>query len=635
MCGIAGIVEHSVNQSKISQSILKSMSDVIIHRGPDSEGQWISDNKKCGLTFRRLSIIDLSEAGNQPMISTDGKYTIVFNGEIYNHLELREQLIKKGYKYHSRTDTETILNGFIEWGPEILDKMIGMWSFAIWDNEKQELFASRDRIGIKPFYFYHQNGRFIFASEIKSILQHPAVLKEINFDELPNYLNFGMTSNKNSLFKNIHKLPSGNYLKLNKSGNIEIKRYWSPFPKNKIDLNAQQIQKELISKLRLSIKDRMMSDVPFGVFLSGGIDSSLNVALMSELMDRPVDTFSVGFKQLEQYNELEYARKIAKLFKTNHHEILINDRDAFPILEDLVWYEDEPNADPVCIPLFFLSKLTRNSGTIVIQVGEGSDEQFCGYKWMIRDYFFYKSYWKYFKSNPKIIRKLIYHTSKPFFRFFHQPLALEYLRRASYDNEFYWSGVSVIPPIEQDWLSVNAFLKTHIPEDYALRLHNEAKSLNSNADYFQRMQYLELQHRLAETLLMRVDKITMANSIEARVPFLDHRIVEFSMSTPESIKIPDKINTKIILKKAVEGILPNEIIYRKKQGFAAPVNEWLGNQWYDYAENEILNSYFVKEKIFDKSYLKKLLNLHKSSKKNLGNQIYLLLMLALWQKRFF
>lgn len=635
MCGIAGIVEYSVSNTQIDNKILKKMSDIITHRGPDSEGQWHSEDKICGLAFRRLSIIDLSVAGNQPMHSNDRRFTIVFNGEIYNHFELRKQLIALGYKYNSKTDTETILNGYIEWGPEILNKMIGMWSFAIWDNEKKQLFASRDRIGIKPFYFYNKDGRLIFASEIKSIIQHPAVKREINFDELPNYLNFGMTSNTHSLFKNIQKLTAGHYLTLDKNGKLEIKRYWSPVQKHFIDLTEQQIYQELISKLRTSIKDRMMSDVPFGVFLSGGIDSSLNVALMSELMERPVDTFSVGFKTLEQYNELEYARKIAKQFNTNHREILIDENDAFPILENLVWFEDEPNADPVCIPLFFLSKLTRDSGTIVIQVGEGSDEQFCGYKWMIRDYFFYKSYWNFYKSSPKIFKKLFYFAVKPLFKILHQPLALEYLRRATYDLQFYWSGVPVFPPVEQDWLIQNSAITNDIPEKYAQRLYNEVIEVNSSAEYFQIMQYLELQHRLAETLLMRVDKIGMANSIEARVPFLDHRIVEFTMSIPDSIKIPNKNSTKIILKKAVEGILPNEIIYRKKQGFAAPVNEWLRNQWFDYAKNEILNSFFIKEKIFDKLYIEKILHLHKSSQKNLGNQIYLLLMLSLWHKRFF
>ncbi|MGA2298578.1 MAG: asparagine synthase (glutamine-hydrolyzing), partial [FCB group bacterium] len=386
MCGIAGIVDLN-SLPQINFPILKSMSDVIIHRGPDAEGQWISDDYRCGLAFRRLSIIDLSSAGNQPMATADGHFTIVFNGEVYNHISIRNELESRGYKYHSKTDTETILNGYKEFGADILQQLLGMWGLAIWDDEKKELFAARDRIGIKPFYYTYQNGRFIFGSEIKSILQHPSFSPELNLEELPNYLNYGM-SGRESLFKNIKKLPPGHYLQLRKNGDLKIERYWSPLKEDMpyTELSESEIHSEVLKMLKQSIKDRMMSDVPFGVFLSGGIDSSLNVALMAELMNRPVDTFTVGFKELEKYNELEYARKIANIYKTNHHEILIDHDDVFPILENMIWHEDEPNADPVCMPLYFLSKLTRDSGTIVIQVGEGSDEQFCGYKWMLREY---------------------------------------------------------------------------------------------------------------------------------------------------------------------------------------------------------------------------------------------------------
>ncbi len=638
MCGIAGIVEYAANEPQINEKILKDMSDVIVHRGPDSDGEWISSDRRCGFTFRRLSIIDLTEAGNQPMLSPDGRFSIVFNGEIYNHAELRQDLEARGYKYRSGTDTETILYGYMEYGKEVLRKMNGMWGFAIWDDEKKELFCSRDRIGIKPFYYINRNGRFIFGSEIKSILEHPSISPEINFEELPNYLNWGMTSNLGSLFDGVKKLPAGGSLTLKKNGEIEIERYWSPFD-GKI-FNAEPSEKEVHTKLlellRTSIKDRMMSEVPFGVFLSGGVDSSLNVALMSELMDRPVDTYSVGFRELEKYNELGYARKVADLFKTNHREILIDDKDAFGILEKLPWNEDEPNGDPVCIPLYFLSKLTRESGTIVVQVGEGSDEQFCGYQWMLRDYNFYRSYWKLYSSLPGFLKKALYKSVKPIFTGMHQFLALEYLRRASYDNQLYWGGVSMIPQTQADYLLTDKY-KKHInnPALHADKLHREALNFKSDADYLQRIEYVELQQRLAEILLMRVDKIGMAHSIEARVPFLDHRIVEYTMSLPAEIKVPDRKSTKIILKKAVESILPNEIIYRKKQGFWAPVNEWLRNQWKDYAYDEIINSHFVKEKIFDKDYIDRLFSVHTSGKSSQGVQLFAILMLALWHKRFF
>ena len=639
MCGIAGVVEYAAASPQINEKILKSMSDEIVRRGPDSEGAYVSKSGRCGLAFRRLAIVDLSEAGNQPMTTRDGRYSIVFNGEIYNHAEIRKELERKGYKYRSRTDTETILYGYVEWGERILDKMIGMWAFAIWDDKKRELFCARDRIGIKPFYFYAKDGRFVFASEIKAILRHPKVSSSINYEELPNYLNWGTTSDSNSLFKNIRKLSAAKRLRLTSDGEIEIKRYWEPIRRNG-DLyskaSPQELGEEILRLLKISIKDRMMSDVPFGVFLSGGVDSSLNVALMSELMSRPVDTFSVGFKDLEKYNELEYARKVAKLFKTNHREITIDDKDAFDILEDLAFVEDEPNADPVCMPLYYLSKLTRESGTIVVQVGEGSDELFLGYGWALRDYLFYKKYWKPFSRLPVPVKKTVYELAKPIFRSAAQYAPQEYLRRAVEGDEFYWSGAPIIPTTQMELLLAEKyFALSRATREKARSYHKEILSLNPGVDYLQRMAYIELRQRLAELLLMRVDKIGMAHSIEARVPFLDHRLVELAFSIPPEIKAPDKKSTKIVLKKAVESVLPKEIIYRKKQGFWAPVNEWLKDKWHNYALDKTLNSVFVKEGVFDAKYVEFLFDAHKKGKAKQGLQLFSLLTLSLWAEQYF
>ncbi len=636
MCGIAGIIEASSREPQISYEILKKMSDVIIHRGPDSDGQWMSPNRDCGLTFRRLAIIDLSEAGNQPMTTTDGRYTIVFNGEIYNHLEVRKELEADGFKYHSMTDTETILFGYSRWGKDVVKKISGMWAFAIWDDREKELFCSRDRIGKKPFYYTFQNGRFIFGSEIKSILQHPAVSPELNERELPNYLNFGMSGNRESLFKNIKKIPGGHFLVL-KNGKIHIERYWTPLAQDLEykNITEKEATDEILRILRLAVKDRMMSDVPFGVFLSGGIDSSLNVALMAELMNRPIDTYTVGFKELEKYNELQYARQISDLYGTNHHEILIDDKDAFPILQDLTWHEDEPNADPVCIPLWFLSKLTRDSGTIVIQVGEGSDEQFVGYPWMMREYNFFQSYWKFFVSLPQSVRKAVFYSIKPLLSVINLQV-LEYFRRATFGEELYWGGASIYSPSHFEHLfSKNYQYLNGIPAEFAGGLHREAMSFKKDADFLQRILFVELSERLSEILLMRVDKIGMAHSIEARVPFLDYRLVEFSMSLPAKLKVPNRTTTKHILKKAVEPILPHNIIYRRKQGFWAPVNEWLRNQWYDYAYQTVLNAPIINNGIFNKDYIKNLFENHKSGKQQNGLKIFTLLELSLWHDRFF
>jgi asparagine synthase (glutamine-hydrolysing) len=635
MCGICGIVDKDASQPRLSREILTRMSDVIIHRGPDSDGLMISEDRRCGFAFRRLSIIDLSNNGSQPISTPDGRYTIVFNGEIYNHAKIREELIAKGYKYRSNTDTETILYGYQEWGEEIVEKLVGMWGFAIWDSQEKSLFCSRDRIGIKPLYFYFRDGLLVFGSEVKSILQHPDIVAEMNYEEVPNYLNFAM-SGSSTLFKNIHKLPAGHKLKL-KNGDLKIERYWSPInPEQQYTkMDAREIQEHTVHLLRQAVEDRMMSDVPFGVFLSGGVDSSLNVALMSELMNRPVDTYTVGFKELEEYNELGYAKQVSDLFKTNHNEILIDHKDAFPILEDLAWHEDEPNADPVCIPLWFLSKLTKDSGTTVIQVGEGSDEQFIGYKWMLREYNFYKTYWRFFNAMPQGLRKAVYQAAKPIFRAKQQLQALDYLRRGAYNEELYWSGLSVFSPSHTELL-FNKDYHNLIGEPYkrASAMHQDALSQNPNLDYLQRMTYTELVQRLPELLLMRVDKIGMAHSIEARVPFLDHRLVEFTMSIPPHHKVPGKNLTKDVLKKAVEDILPHNIIYRKKMGFWAPVNEWMRSHWYEFAKSKLLDSHFVKSGFFNKDYLSSILEANRTGKHNYGFPIFSLMMLTLWHERF-
>lgn len=637
MCGIAGFIEFSAAEPSVSEQILRKMSDVIIHRGPDDEGHWISPNRRAGFAFRRLAIVDLSPAGHQPMTTPDGRFTIVFNGEIYNHLELRKELEAKGYRYKSRSDTETILFGFQEWGVEILQKMVGMWGLAIWDNQTNELFCARDRIGIKPLYFSHQNGRFFFASEIKSILQHPSVSAEMNLDELPNYLTFCSSSEHSTLFKKIHKLPAGCFLRLKSDGNMKIERFWSPLKENtpNTTLTEPEICSKIFDLLRTAVKDRMMSDVPFGVFLSGGVDSSINVALMAELMSRPVDTFTVGFKDLEKYNELEFARKVAKIFGTNHHEIFIDHNDALSVYEKLAWHTDEPNGDATCIPAYFVSKLTRESGTIVAQGGEGSDEQFAGYPWMLRDVRFFHSYWKFYTGLPQIFRKGIFGVAKPLFQLGRKFLALDYLRRGTDGDEMYWGGaIEFTPSHLAKLLSEDSRHLAKISSEMPARLHREALRRKPDADYLQRIAFVELSHRLPELLLMRMDKATMANSIEARVPFLDHRLVEFTMTIPEAMKIPASGETKYLLKKGAETVLPKEIIYRKKQGFVAPMNEWLRKPLAGFCESKILGSRIMKEGIFNETEVRNYLQLHTSGKQNLGRNIHLLLNLALWYDRF-
>ena len=385
MCGICGVMNVSSSHKIVDEEILKKMTDTMIHRGPDDSGTYISPDKKVGLGFRRLAIIDLSPTGHQPMCNEKGDIWIVLNGEIYNHMEIRRTLEKK-HIYKSKSDTETLIHAYEEYGERFIDIIDGMFAIAIWDERKQKLFLYRDRIGKKPVYYTFKNGKFYFASEIKAILANPDIPTEINETALYHYFSFLNTPMPYTLFHNIFKLEPGKYLAIDKKGNIERNEYWDAIAKKgdePYDDENYCIEKirDLLTK---AIEKRMMSDVPFGVFLSGGIDSSTNVALMSRLMTRPVDTFTVGIKGQEDVNEFQYARQIVKQFNANPHEIFIDDNDFLDIFPLVVHHQDEPLADPVCFPLYYVSKLARDNGTIVIQVGEGSDEQFMGYTNFLR-----------------------------------------------------------------------------------------------------------------------------------------------------------------------------------------------------------------------------------------------------------
>ena len=654
MCGICGVFNYGNSAQTFDEALLIKMSDTITHRGPDDAGTFISPDQRVGFGFRRLSIVDLSPAAHQPMFSQDGSIAIVFNGEIYNHQVLRKEFEAKGYRYKSRSDTESIINAYQEYGLDFVHKLLGMFALAIWDEKKQQLVLARDRIGIKPLYYTFSGGNFIFGSEIKAILQHPSVRTEFNKDALDAYLTFLVSPAPLTMFKDIHKLEPGHWMVIRKDGEIRKEMYWDPVPTGRqpsIDVDGTPISRSRLLErgtatdeqscistirtlLKQSVKDRMMSDVPFGVFLSGGIDSSTNVALMAELMDRPVDTFSVGFRDLEKYNELGYARQIAKEFRTNHHEIIIDHRMAFDFLPKLIYHQDEPIADPVCIPLYFVSKLARDNGTIVIQVGEGSDEQFAGYPAYLRELRFYEWLWRPYRAVPSFVRSPIFRLASGYLRPKQMFLLLDYIRKATERDELFWGGVNIFTETHKKMLlSRHWSNRSHSAQLLAQDWHKAILERDSHADYLKRMIYLEFKNRLPELLLMRVDKVSMATSVEARVPFLDHRLVEYSMTIPKQLKFR-KGEPKYILKKAVEGIIPNNIIYRKKQGFAAPVNEWLRSEWSSFAESRIRNSRLMHRNIFRTEFIDTLIKSHRSGRREEGMPLWALLNLALWYDRW-
>lgn len=631
MCGICGII--SFNHTNVNESILIRMRDEMQHRGPDAEGIFINKSKKVGFGFRRLAIIDLSPAANQPMCNQDQTIWIVFNGEIYNHLEIRKELEKLGYKYRTKSDTETIIYAYEQFGFDFIHKLNGMFAIAIWDERKKLFIAYRDRIGKKPFYYTFQNGQFIFASEIKSILKHTEVRKELNLNALSNYLTFLIPPSPETMFDGIKKLPAGHRLILNQTGELKIEEYYDVLnsENEKIETDEELIKNNILQLLRQSIKDRMISDVPFGVFLSGGIDSSTNVALMAELMDRPVDTFSVGYKDFKEFNEFNYARKVAEIFKTNHHEILIDVKDALEFLPKLVYHQDEPIADPVCIPVYFVSKLARENGTIVVQVGEGSDEEFAGYPWMLRELRLTKINNYIFKNMPSIFNSIFYKLIKKFWSEEGKLLELDYLRRIKDRQEIYWGGAINFTKEHKNKLLLKSLNNSY---DIVKQVYDKYRSKSNVDDPLRQMIYLEFKNRLPELLLMRVDKMSMATSIEARVPFLDYRLVEYSFKIGSKIKIKNYI-TKYILKKSVEGIIPNEIIYRKKQGFAAPMNYWLRNELADFTKHYLLNSNIHKLNLFNKDFIKFLIESPLSNRYDYVQNTWNLLNLFMWYDYWF
>ncbi|MEK9132216.1 MAG: asparagine synthase (glutamine-hydrolyzing), partial [Patescibacteria group bacterium] len=628
MCGITGIY-HFQNDHEVTTDILKKMSATLVHRGPDDSGTYVSKNKKLGLGFRRLSIIDLSPSGHQPMTNEDYSIWTVLNGEIYNFKQLHADLAKKGHSFHSKSDTETILHSYEDKGLEAVKDWNGMFAVALWDENKQRLWLVRDRLGIKPLYYTVQNGTLIFASEIKAILAHPSVKKKLNEEAVFHYLTFSCCPAPMTLFEGIKKLPAGFYLTVDKNG-VHEEQYWDAIPsaQTKDSENSEEYFAQRVREiLKDSVEKQMVCDVPFGVFLSGGIDSSTNVALMTAARNAPVDSFSVNIKNLPRYDEFVWANKVAQAFKSNHHEISAGPQDLMNFLPIMAEHADDPNGDPVCFPLYYVSKLIRDSGVIVAQVGEGADELFAGYNQyrLVAD--FWKRWGKLLSRLPSPLKKLLFDLSK-ITRHPAYDLHREQLRRLASAEEFFWGGAIAFSEFTKRDVFTKGFNQRTdglTSFDVIKPYYEKIDAQAPDTDFLNRMIYLELKLRLPELLLMRVDKITMANSIESRVPFLDHRLVEIAMQIPMSMKIKNGVN-KHILKRAVAGIIPDEIINRKKQGFAAPIQEWLNGALKGELPNILWKSKIWDADILDRAAVEKLVADHQSGKTDLSFRIWNLML---------
>jgi len=627
MCGITGIWNFS--GEPVNEVVLERMTDELQARGPDDSGLHLEGG--IGLGHRRLTIIDLSKNGRQPMSDESGTLWITFNGEIYNYKALRENLQRQGHHFRSTSDTEVIPQLYQHDGPACIEKLEGMFAFGLWDRQKKQLLLARDRLGIKPLYYAKRENCFLFASEIKALLKHPQLKAELNEAALSQYLTFKTTPAPNTLFKGIYKLPPGHFMLINAQGEIKIQRYW--------DTHMQSSQPEEIDAptsvynlLEQAVKDRLVADVPVGAFLSGGLDSSVIVALMAKHKTDPIKTYSIGIHDLSDVNELDYARMVAKACKTDHTELMMGQKDVQAYLPKLVHTQDEPLADPVSIPLYYLAKRVKEDGVSVVLVGEGSDELFYGYQSRLEFLKNYQQRWAPLLKLPNALLHSLHLLSRCLNLLI--PGTHHYtdiLKKALNKDELFWGSPGLSP----------AMLKDLYPQHDSAQLQGILNSLiepllqqTPTADVGARVSYIDLKLRLAELLLMRTDKITMSVGLEARVPFLDHRLVEYLMKLPVDKKVPN-LQEKWLLKNAVQSLVPDAILKRKKMAFAAPINLWLRAGLAEFAQSQIFDSKLRQKNIFNYDLIHKLFSQHLQGKQDHGVAIWTLVNLSAWYDHWF
>lgn len=632
MCGIAGTIGPRASLAGMeARELIKRMCDVIEHRGPDDWGFRVEsfDGSQSAIGMRRLSIIDVA-SGHQPISNEDGAVWIVFNGEIYNYRELRENLIARGHRFKTGADTETIVHLYEEEGERCVERLRGMFGFAIWDSRDKSLLLARDRVGKKPMHYALSNGAFVFGSEIKSLLRHPAIKREINFEAISDFLTFGYVPDPQTAFKGVYKLPPGHTLSF-KDGHIRTRRYWDFNYECDSQGDAPLTEREYVGRLRQllseSVRVRLESEVPLGAFLSGGIDSSTVVALMARQMNQPVKTFSIGFSETD-FDELKYARVAARLLETDHHEFVVTP-DVCRLAEEIVWHHDEPFADVSSLPTYVVSKMAREHVTVVLS-GDGGDEVFGGYQ----RYLIERGREK-FELIPSFIRHQIF-------------LRLSRaLPRGAYGKRFLSVNSRDAGPRYVDSLS-------YFDEETKRSLFSEAllAELNGHAstktfeEIFEetvsrarldRQMYLDSKTYLPGDILVKVDRMSMAHSIETRAPLLDHRLIEFAQTIPASLKLRRTSRgwvTKYILKRAVEGLIPDEIIHRPKQGFDVPIKHWLKGELGAMCHDLLTSSGARQQGYFNVKTVAGLLQEHRLGVRDNARHLWALLTFELWRRSF-
>jgi len=611
MCGITGFYGLE------DKNLLKRMSKTLIHRGPDEENLFFEKN--IGLAQRRLSIIDLKK-GLYPIHNEKKTVWLVFNGEIYNFKKLKQEL-EKNHKFYTKTDAEVLVHLYEDYGEKLLSKINGMFAFVIWDSKKKKFFAAIDRIGQKPFYYALINKKFLFASELKAILEYKEFKRKVDLSSINDYLSFGYIPPPNTIFKGIHKLIPGHYL-IYQGGDIKVLKYWDLNNEKKIFMGEDAYCKKILNLLQDSIKKRLVSDVPIGIFLSGGIDSSLITAIASKLK-KNVKTFSIGFSE-KNYNEIKYARIISEKFDTDHNEFFV-EPDAIKILPKIIWAEDEPFSDSSEIPTYYVSKIARKKIKVALG-GDGGDELFAGYE---RRYKMHRLVQKYQKI-PKTPRKFIKTVTSSINKF-NEPRS--FLGKVKRFND---TSLISLAQKHTEWMSEfkgNMKEKLLIKGLEKRKNYFESFSNNFNNNYLDNILYLDLKTYLPNDVLVKVDRCSMINSLEVRAPFLDYRFVEFVNTIPSKFKLKGR-DSKYILKKSAEKILPKEIIKKPKQGFNIPLKEWFKDELNEFSKQILFDKRLSKRGIFNEKYIKKIFENHIKNKGDYSSNLWSLLKLELWFRRF-
>lgn len=620
MCGIQG--KLNFDGQPVTKQELVAMNQCLKHRGPDDSGFYLDG--PVGLGQNRLAIIDLSPTGHQPMSNEDGTVWIVFNGEIYNFQELRPELEQKGHKFRSKSDTEVIIHAYEEYGEDgCLQRLRGMFAFAIWDGKHQKLVLARDRIGKKPLKYYLDDKGLIFASELKAILTDPRVKVEPDYQAIDWYLTHMSVPAPKTGFTTIHKLPQAHYL-VCQNNRITIKKYWDLYYQPNHSLSDNEWYEQLLSTLDEAVKLRMISDVPIGAFLSGGTDSSAVVASMARQSAKPVKTFSIGFGD-KRYNELSYAKMVAQQYQTDHTELIVEPK-GFDMLPKLIWHYEEPYADSSALPTYFVSEITRKHVTVALN-GDGGDENFAGYPWYKIINWFNRlepmrplvafgvpiGNWIY-GHNPKSLTR----DTSAFWQSWRYPQPGRHMLWMAYFSDF-----------EKDRL-YTSFMRQYRTQSPAF-----ASSIRAHGKHpLDNALYTDIMHYLADELVVKVDIASMAVALETRSPLLDHKFMELCATIPAKKKIHGR-HTKWIFKKALESRLPKEVLYRKKQGFSIPVDRWFREDLKGIAREILLDRQTINRNIFQEKTLTELLDQHESGRINHGKRIWSLITLELWFRKFF